>query len=177
MKKLKPVIFVQGDKQFYRKNEYAQTILLKALSEGITDPHEMRKVAGLNTVADVYRTLDKLAIRREYHDALARQGVSLDEIVGGIKDLCASGKSDSIRLKAYQTLMRSLGLDKYEKLEESGKTWEEVIIKATEDNKGDIKALDAEFEEYKVNLPETPKADKERQEREKAVGKQLYEDN
>lgn len=166
-------MFVQGDKQFYRKNEYAQTILLKALKEGITDPNEMRKVAGLSTVADVYRTLDKLAIRREYHDALARQGVSFDEIIGGIKDLCENGKSDSIRLKGYQTILRSLGLDRYEKQEDAGKSWEEVIIKATAD-KEKVKALDGEFEVYSVDQPDTPVEEKERQVREAELGKQLY---
>ena len=86
MKKLKPIVFVQGDTQFYRQNKYAQNLLIKALSDGVTDPYELKKIAGLNKVTDVYRSLDKLALRKEYHDALARAGISLDYIVEGIKN-------------------------------------------------------------------------------------------
>ncbi len=79
-KKLKPVIFIEGDNSFYRENRFAQNLLLKALSSGVTDPQELRKVAGLKSVADVYRTLDKMAIRKEYHAALAEQGMTLEFI-------------------------------------------------------------------------------------------------
>ncbi len=176
MKKLKPVVFVQGDREFYRENKYAQTILLKAMSDGITDPKELMRVAGLQKVADVYRTLDKLSIRKEYHNALSRQGISLDKIVSGIKDICEGDSSDSVKLKGYQTLLKSLGLDKYEKDEEAAKGWEEIIIDINENKDKKAEILDGEFEKYKIDRPETPADELERQEKEKEVGKELYAD-
>jgi len=177
MKKLKPVIFVQGDRSFYRENLYGQNLLIKAMSEGITSPEELKKAAGLKTVAEVYRTLDKLAIRREYHDALQRNGVTLDTIVGGIKTLAETSVKDSTRLKGWELLLKSLGLDKYEKDEESGKNWEELVVEASEKNKNkpkeDVKQL--EESDYEVIVPKTPDAEKKRQEEEKEVGQQLYE--
>ena len=80
--KEKPVVFVQGSRSgFYSQNTFAQNLLLKALSKGVTDPQELKKIAGLKRVADVYRTLDKMAIRKEYHESLAAAGISLDYIV------------------------------------------------------------------------------------------------
>ena len=77
----RPVVFVGGNGQksssFYNQNTYAQNLLLKALSQGVTDPQELKKISGLNRIADVYRSLDKLAIRREYHEALVANGVDL----------------------------------------------------------------------------------------------------
>lgn len=178
MKKLKPVIFVEGEKKFYSKNGYAQTILLKAMSRGVTDPNELRKMAGLKSAAEVYRTLDKLAIRKEYHNALANQGVTFDKIVAGIKDICENSKTDSVKLSGYQTLLKSLGLDKYEKDDESGKSWEETIIKAieekekTESESGEI--IDVEVEEYEIDKPEIPKSALKRIEEEKKIADELY---
>jgi hypothetical protein len=176
MKNLKPVIFIGGDKQFYHPNYYAQTILLKSMSEGVTDPNELRKIAGLKTVADVYRTLDKLALRKEYHEALARQGVSFDEIISGIKQICEGSSSDSVRLKGYQTLLRSLGLDKYEKQEESGKDWEEMIIEAMERRGKTAEMITGEVEviDYEVERPETPASELKRKEEEKKLADELY---
>jgi len=67
MKNLKPIILTGdgfGQNVFYKNNEYAQNILLKALSSGITDVQELRRLAGLKSAVDVYRTLDKIAIRK-----------------------------------------------------------------------------------------------------------------
>ena len=70
MIKKKPIITYQGKTGYYRENSYVQNPLLKALTQGITDPKELRKISGLGKVADVYRTLDKMALRKEYHKAL-----------------------------------------------------------------------------------------------------------
>lgn len=169
---LKPVIFVQGDRAFYRPNYYAQTILLKAMAKGVMDPQELRRLAGLKTVAEVYRTLDKLAIRKEYHEALARQGVTMDDIVAGIKSIATGSESDAVRLKGYQTLLRSVGLDRYEKQEDVGKGWEEVIMEKAES--GD-KVVEGEFEEYEVAQPVVPESVKKETAKENKIGKDLYE--
>ena len=173
----KPVVFVSGENSFYRQNTYVQNILLKALSQGVTDPNELRKVAGLRRVADVYRSLDKLAIRKEYHEALVANGVDLNFITEGLKDLAENG-TDKIRLGSFNTLLKSIGLDKYEKQEESGKSWEEEILKASKvkDDVIDGEIVEDDIEKYEVIVPEIPKEEMERQQEEKRVGKELYGD-
>lgn len=179
MKKLKPVVFVQGDKHFYRENKYAQNIILKALSEGVTDVNELRKITGMKTAADVYRTLDKLAIRKEYHKALGENGISLEYITNGIKDIADKGDKDSVRLKAFQMLLRSIGLERYENEEDSGKNWEETIISAFEKNDGTlgenaVPKLEEIESDYEVVVPETPESVKKKKEEERELAKELY---
>jgi hypothetical protein len=177
----KPVVFVGGNSQkkgsFYSQNAYAQNLLLKALSQGITDPEELRKAAGLKRVAEVYRTLDKIAIRKEYHDALARNEIDLDFITKGLKEL-AEDSTDKIKLGSLNSLLKSLGLDKYEKQEETGKSWEEEIIKVSKvkDDVIDGEIVEDDIEKYEVIVPEIPKEEMERQQEEKRIGKELYGD-
>lgn len=178
-KKLKPVIFVEGDNNFYRKNEFAQNLLLKAVSKGVTDPKELRKIAGLRSVADVYRTLDKMAIRKEYHQALSRAGMTLDYVVGEIKNIIQKTDSEPTKLKALQTVLKSIGLEKYDKQEEAGKTWEESILKAVEAEKKEKDALAIETKEnddgdYEVDAPDVPDNAKKTIEEEKKLADELY---
>ncbi len=188
MKELKPIIITGdgfGEGGFYKKNEYAQNILLKALSSGITDVEELRKLTGLKTAADVYRTFDKMAIRKEYHRALSDAGMDLDYIVSEIKKIVnkEDGKDDT-KLKALQTLLTSLGLNKYEKEEESGKNWEEAIIGALE--KKEQKQLDdpsnlnkensLEVEDYEVVVPKIPQEAVDQREKEEELGREIYGD-
>ena len=179
MKKLKPVVFVQGDTQFYRENKYAQNIILKGLSQGVTDVNELRKMAGMKYTADVYRTLDKLAIRKEYHKALGALGIDLNYIASGIKNVADTATKDSVRLKALQTLLRSLGLERYENDDESGKNWEETIIEAFEKGDGKITKEDvpelAEMEkDYKVVEPSVPESIKIKRAEDKQLAQELY---
>ena len=164
MKELKPVIFADTPRSSYhRNNVFMQNQLLKAMQTTL-DPNKLRKMVGVRTVAEVYRTLDKMAIRKEYHEALARRNISLDSIIDGIKDIAEKGFKDGDRLKAYQIFLRSLGLDRYDKLEESGKSWEEALMKVMEN---DEKKLDAQKDvidgDYEVNAPEPPSSEIERQ--------------
>jgi len=115
-KKLKPVVFVQGDRVLYRENKYGQNLLLKAMMEGTTNPKELRDAAHMSSVAEVYRSLDKLSLRKEYHEALNRNGVSMDKIVSGIKDIAENSAKDATRLKGYEIFMR-----KMRKVEKDGK--------------------------------------------------------
>lgn len=183
--KLKPIVFIEGDRQFYRENKFAQNILLKALSDGITDINELRKLAGLRSAADVYRTLDKMAIRKEYHAALTRAGLDLDYLVDNIKSIINNTSQDVTKLKAVQTLLRSLGLDRYEKQEDTGKGWEEAVIEVTEKKGKPKEIIEGEFEEkkevettevadYEVELPPMPEEEKKKQDEENKLGKELY---
>ena len=132
----------------------------------------MRKLAGVKEAATVFRALDKLAMRKEYHEALARNGISLDSIVSGIKGLCESSGSDATKLRAYQTLLTSLGLDKYEKTEETVKSWEDAVLQNS-----DTKQLGSgETEEYDVDVPKIPKTEERMREEEKKIASELYAD-
>ena len=175
-KKLKPVIFLKGSYgRYYNQNLFQQNLLLKAL-QVTADPHKLRDLIGVKTVAEVYRTLDKLAIRKEYHEALLRHGVDLDSIVKGIKEVSQTDESAAIRLKAYQTLLKSLGLDEYrEKDGEGGKGWEDIVMKSID--KEETKKLKAiEVDEYEVIKPIVPEEAKQKQKEDREAGEQLYEE-
>ena len=175
--KLKPVVFVKGMYTYHAQDKFKQNLLLKAL-QITTDPRKLKQMIGVKSVAEVYRTLDKLAIRKEYHQALAVHGLDLPTIVDGIKSICEGSGSDSVRLKGWQTLLRSLGLDRYdEQLEKGGVGWEDMVLKMMEENqKNKAKELkEPEVIDYKVTFPETPEEEKRKIEEEEAIGKDLYE--
>ena len=176
-KKYKPVTFVKGEIGYYRNNVYQQNLLLKAMQ--VTDnPKELRKAIGVKAVADVIRTLDKMTMRKEYHEALSDNGVSLDFIINGIKGIAQTSDKDATRLKAYQTLLRSIGLERYEEVEDKGKGWEEMLVEMQQKKlkQGDVDVVEAEFEEYEVTAPPLPKSVQKRMEEEKRLGKELYAD-
>jgi hypothetical protein len=127
-------------------------------------------------VAEVYRTLDKLAMRKEYHEALNRCGISFDYITKGIKGIADSGEKDADRLKAFQTLLKSVGMEKYD-IETVGTegTWEEALLKKIEEEKADGGYIDSGLEPYKVIEPETPESEKIKQEDEAIVTGSIYD--
>jgi hypothetical protein len=175
---LKPVIMdgVKGNNSYYRENVYAQNLLLKALADGITDPTELRKIAGLKTVTEVYRTLDKMQIRKEYHAALTVAGLDLPFIVGQLKALCGGGTADKVKLGALQTVLKSVGLDKYEKDDNEGKNWEQIILDAIDKKeKGEMVVADVVEDDYKVIEPVLPDEVKKRQSEEKKEASELYD--
>src|SRR5258708_5142349 len=131
--RLKPVVYTATSYKRGAKAPYTQMMLLKAL-QVTQDPKELRRMLHVKTVSDVYRTLDKLAMRKEYHEALTRAGISFDFIVGGIKDIAKDGYKDGDKLKALQVLLKSLGLEKYEEASgPSAGSWEDVLLKKIED--------------------------------------------
>ena len=152
-------------------------MLLKALSEGITNITELKKITGMRTAAEVYRTFDKMAIRKEYHNALAKNNISLDYIVTGIKDLCDSAQKDEVKLKAYQTLLKSVGLDKYNDEEVASDNWEDALIKAIDGAEIKSKKVDGDLEgeEYEVKQPEMPDTLRKKKEDEHDWEKHLYD--
>ena len=177
-KKLKPVVFVHGSNEYHRDNRFQQNLLLKAL-QITTDVNELKKAAGLKTAADVYRTLDKMALRKDFHEALAAHNLSLFDIVGGIKDICKDGKTDSVRLRGYQTLLKALGLSDYREEDQGSKDgWEDVVLKNIAKNleAGEKKKEEATEAEYEVVIPEIPEKMKTQIKKEKEIGESLYED-
>lgn len=176
---LKPVSHIVGMGFQYQDNQHVEMVLLKALSEGVTDPKELRKILGVKSTMDVYRTLDKMSIRKEYHEALARNGISLDSIVVGIKGICENSDSDKVKLGGFALLLKSLGLDKYEAVEETAKSWEDTILKIcdkeTKKLSGDV--IDGKIDDdYEVEIPPMPNLEKQARIEGKELADKLYED-
>lgn len=169
--KLRPVIYTTDSWRRGAPQTTQQVFLLRALR--ITqDPKELRKMIGVRTVAEVYRTLDKLAIRKEYHAALARNGISFDFLVDGIKKEAEGGEKSADRIKAFQILLKSIGLDKYDDTAASGGTWEEELLKSMEAKNG---ALSPTPTHYEVIEPPKPERVKKAQEEDEEIMKGIYE--
>ncbi len=129
---------------------------------------------GVRSVAEVYRTLDKMSMRKEYHDALARAGFSLDLAVQGIKTIAETSEKDDIRLKAYQILLKSLGLDKYDSSDVvAGGTWEEELLKSLE-KKEEVMTLPSADDDYQVQQPEMPERMKKLRAEEEELTRSIY---
>jgi len=181
-KKLKPVTFVSGRCLYHNNNHSQQIMLLNALK--ITqDPNKLKQMIGVRTVADVFRTLDKMAMRKEYHEALSREGISFDWLVQKTKAEInnQSGKA-SDRINAIKLIMKSLGLDNYQQEGIGGGSWEDILLKATEKDKKELENKETNLieepkviEVYEVTQPEMPESLKKKKDKEKVIGKSLYE--
>jgi hypothetical protein len=148
------------------------------LSDGPDDDiQKVKQIAKIHSDAELNRMIDKLSIRKEYHQALANNGMKLDTIVREIKLLCATSKDD-VKLKAYTFLLKSLGLDKYEELGASGKSWEELILRISEqekiDNPQKVNAIEGSII-YPVNVPEIPEEVASRRKAEAEMTRSIYE--
>ncbi len=182
-KKLKPVVYTTSSYKNGAPQTSQQIMLLKAMQVS-SDPKQLKDMIGVRTVAEVYRTLDKLQMRKDYHEALGRAGVSFEFIVKGLKDVAMAGEKDGDRLKAMQILLKSLGMDKYESEEGAGGgTFEEVLSKAVEAQEkkkelldpGTPVVTDLEPPQYEVIQPEMPESLKKIREEEAELTKGVYE--
>ena len=171
--KLKPVIFVKGSYiNYYGSNTLVQGMLLKAMLES-NDPQEWRKKAGLKTIGDLERELDKMARHKKYCKILEEKGVTLPWVVDGLKDLALTS-DPSTRLRTYQTILRSLGLDSFKNESEvKSLGWEDEMVRLMENSGQPLKVVDT-IEKYEVNYPQIPEGEQELLEQEAAIGKDLY---
>lgn len=175
--KLKPVVLVRSGNKKNAQNTTQQIMLLNALAV-TSDPKKLKDMIGVKTVAEVYRTLDKMAIRKEFHRALDRAGISFDFIVGGIRNIAASAEKDGDRLRALQLLLQTLGLDKYEDSTGAGSgSWEEQLIKAVAKEQAKLpegRVIAPPSADYEVVHPEIPESVKEKRESERVLTETLY---
>jgi hypothetical protein len=171
--KLKPVIYVRGQYPFNNiQNTTQQIMLLKALR--ITqDPKKLRELIGVKTVADVYRTLDKIAMRKEYHAALAESGITFDYVVKNVKGIIDGAEKDSDRLAGLNMILKSIGLDKYEESANVSGGWEDALL-ALKDGQED-KEAPLKITEYAVTAPEMPEDVRIKKEKANAETRTLYE--
>ena len=173
MNKLKPVVFVQGRYGYNNQNTTQQIMLLKALT--ITqDPKKLRELIGVKTVAEVFRTLDEIAMRKEYHSALAKKGITFEYIVDKIKNEIENADKASDRLEGTKILLKSIGLDKYEETAIGGGSWEEALlqIKKEEEETGKKKIAPVVYDVVEPLMPENIRIAKEKANKE---SKGLYE--
>jgi hypothetical protein len=132
-----------------------------SLSEASGSPLKLKEIIGAKTVAEVYRTLDKLTIRREFHDALTKAGITFEFLIEGIKREAIGGDKSMDRLKAYEMLLKTLGLDKYDDVN-TGTTssWEERLLKAIEGHEGaldeNVTPSHTKLTNYSVVIPQIP---------------------
>lgn len=170
--KLKPVIFVQGKYAYNSQNTTQQIMLLNALK--ITqDPKKLKELIGVKTVAEVYRTLDKIQMRKEYHGALVKAGITFDYVVGGIKKEIDGADKSSDRLAGLNMILKSIGLDKYEESTTGGGSWEEALLKINSDSEGTGSPI--KVAEYEVVAPEMPEHIRIAKEKANKESKGLYE--
>jgi len=141
------------------------------MKDGETDPNVLRKLAGLSKISEVHRTLDKMGIREDYHEALLGAGIDMNYIVKGLKDIVDGGGTDKVKLSSLQTLMKSLGLDKYDSSDDTSKGWEELIRERAE---SEPKRLNAQEVDYEIIEPETPADEAERIASNKKLSEDLY---
>ena len=126
--KAAPINSISGAQ--YLPNEYDQKALLDAFRES-NDPTKLKEIIGVKTVAEVYRTLDRIAIRREFHKALDRAGIDFDFLISGLKREALGGDKSADRIKALEIFLKALGLNKYEEVQAgSATTWEERLLEA-----------------------------------------------
>ena len=171
-KKLRPIVINATKYKHNSKQDVQQVVLLKAM-QVTSDPKKLKQMMGVKTVAEVYRTLDKLSIRKEYHDALDRSGFSLDKVVAGIQKIAEHAEKDDTRLKAYQVIMKSVGLDKYEAADiAEGGSWEEELMKTVDSGKEEHAELISA--DYEVTEPEVPDSVKHIREQEDELTKSIY---
>ena len=175
--KLRPVVYSSNAFKKSHQNTTQQMLLLKAL-QVTQDPKKLKEMIGVTTVAQVYQTLDKLVMRKEYHQTLTKLGIDFDFIAGGIKNLALTAFKDDVKLKAYQTLLKSVGMDKYDsEVAGSSGTWEELLLKKIEeDKKGETLEIEGR-PQYEVIQPVVPEAVKKAQEEEEELTSSFYESN
>jgi hypothetical protein len=174
--KLRPIVYASNSFKGGHQNTAQQMLLLKAL-QVTQDPKKLREMIGVKTVAQVYQTLDKLVMRREYHQTLANLGISFDFIAGGIKSLALSADKDDVKLKAFMALLKSVGMDKYDNDSSSSSgTWEETLLKRIEEGKKEpaVPQLAASAQ-YEVKQPDIPESARKSQEEESEMTSSVYE--
>lgn len=165
-----PVIFVSGVYGQTQANVSQQLMFLRALNVA-EDPKKFKQIIRARAAVDVFRTLDKIAIRKEWHAALERKGIDADVLIDVLKNEMFDAEKSSDRISAAKVLIKSLGLDKYEDSAISGGSWEDEILRVAEGGNPDV----PDGEDYTVEEPPIPDSVKKKREEQNELGKSLYE--
>jgi hypothetical protein len=188
---IKPVTFVSTSYRPHSQGNSAEPTFFQRALKITQDPEQIKQMIGVKAVADVFNTLDnldKMSIRKEYNQALSDCGIDFKFIVKGIKKECKHADKSVDKLKAYQMLLKSMGMDSYDdKKVDGGGGWEDALqklVKGKESSKktqvivGDVEeegSIEDNAIEYEVKLPTMPDSVKKRKLLELEEGKSLYE--
>lgn len=169
----RPTVFVSGEYGRVKESASRQLQFLKAMNIA-QDPKRFKQVIRARAAVDVFRTLDKIALRKEWMEALARNDLDLDSILVVLKkEMTDPDAKGSDRIKAAQIILKSLGLDKYEDASISGGTWEDEIVKIAD--QGLKTASIGALPEYEVVQPIIPESVKKQRKEQNELGRSLYE--
>jgi len=173
---MKPIVFAKSNKKKYQSTKLQENMLLRAFSE-TDDITTLKNVAKFHTEADVMRAMDKISIRKEYHDALVRNGLTIDQIVRHINTIVLTSTSDKVKTTLLGMLLKSIGLDKYDDSESSGKNWEQLLLDVVE-KQADTPLLETSEKgknRYEVVTPPVPESYKNNRKEEDDFGRSLYD--
>lgn len=155
--RLLPVVFRNQDKGRPKNSpDHAKCLFLLKALRVTQDPKRLAHMMGVKRVAEVYRTLDKLAIRREYHDAWVKLGINFPYILSNFKDIIDHGKGAD-RVNSLKALLKSVGMDEYKESEsDNSGGWEDILGKKIEALKELQEASPELGKDYDVIAPSIP---------------------
>ena len=156
----------------YKDNIRQQNLLLKGflLTSNLV---EAGQYAGIKRKVDLYRTFDRLSVRKDYQEALMEEGITPSFLAKSLKFKVENEDKDATQLEALKVLLRSMGLDKYEKEEEESKGWEQAVTDYM-DNQNLLPTAPKKTV-YEVKRPEIPESARKAREEDSVLGKELYD--
>lgn len=136
------------------------------------EPSELGKKLTEQMTTEVEEAIGDVARRKEYREALARSGITMDWMVENLKNIAIQGEKDSDKIKALQVLLKSVGVDKATgKEEEATNSWEEALIKESEKTE----VPKDPTADYEVNEPEIPKKAADKRKADNDVTGSIYD--
>ena len=170
---IRPTVFVSGEYGRAKESATRQLQFLKAMNIA-QDPKRFKQIIRARAAVDVFRTLDKIALRKEWMAALERNELDLDSVLQVLKnEMTDPDAKGSDRIRAAQIIIKSLGLDKYEDSSISGGTWEDEIVKIADQG---LKTISPGIvPEYEVTQPVIPESVKKQRKEQNDLGRALYE--
>ena len=148
-----------------------QNLLLKGMML-YGEEKKAAELAGIKTAVELYRTFDRIQLRKGYHQALDDEQIDFNFIASRIKKF-ADCNDPKAALPALRMLLASLGLNRYDVSEEGSKNWEDILLEVSQ--KYESKQLNSGAKRYEVNAPAKPLLVAEMEKQETELGKELYE--
>lgn len=119
--------------------------------------------------SEVEEAIGDVGRRKEYREALAKSGITMDWMVEKLKNVATDGEKDSDKIKALQVLLKSLGVDKTnDKEEETKGTWEDALLDSG--TKEDVSTGD-----YDVVEPKIPEFAQKKRTADKKISGSIYD--
>jgi hypothetical protein len=173
-------VVVQGNRENSRKErsyESAADLVLRGIQQGVTDPEDLKKMASIRSSAELFVTMDKLAMRKEYHAALAKHGLSIDALVAGIAEHAFDMRDRKMAFEAKKFILKTLSLDRFANESTGAKGWQDLVLEKAMQAKDEMKALPPPDGLYEVEEPEVPSDMREMAEKTVVDGRAMREES